>query len=428
MSVKKAPKTRTRRASTSAIQFVNRNVLAPMIQGAVDQMFRKRGMGSQTETQRKKKQKTSSSRRSSSYSGGFFKANKRATAQFTGGIKLTLERGGVLNTKWNSVTAGPTVIVGHANIAADRVLDMVWRSIVLDLAQAVGLRCTDPNVDIFGNTGDQILVRYFPDREIDTAPTSFPINIPALLKSVNTIGFELKNWWLTLGDQAMLDSIEFIPASNQTASPSNLTRHFTKLQRSRVSIYCKSTLKIQNRTVNDVGDDADDVDTVPLYGKSYEGSGNGMRSIALAANQSFISDDLYGDIWKQDTLSSAAGVIREPPPPSAFVNVSKHGKVRVEPGQIKTSSLVFRRNMDLDTFLKMFQQQDTVSGGQTYVKLGKFRVMVLEKMIQVGNFTDDQGILLGYEVNNFYHVKFTANRTHDTVITSDLGNVNQTVQ
>lgn len=53
------------------------------------------------------------------------------------------------------------------------------------------------------------------------------------------------------------------------------TRLDIDLRRCKFDIYVKSSLKIQNRTVNtDANNEADDVDNVPLYGKQFEGSGN----------------------------------------------------------------------------------------------------------------------------------------------------------
>jgi len=55
-----------------------------------------------------------------------------------------------------------------------------------------------------------------------------------------------------------------------------LTKRFQiDLSKCRIHLYAKSSLKLQNRTVNlNANNDDEDVDNVPLYVKSYFGSGN----------------------------------------------------------------------------------------------------------------------------------------------------------
>lgn len=135
-----------------------------------------------------------------------------------------------------------------------------------------------------------------------------------------------------------------------------------------VELQTKSSMKIQNRTVNVVGveDDADDVDNVPINGYLYNCKGNNFLSktqrtilkgidtsgvlgggVNTANNDVILfegsskSTPVYatGDAiftpgaTDQNTFTKPA----EPPKPFQIVNCKKSVKIRINPGGIKTS-------------------------------------------------------------------------------------------
>jgi len=364
-----------------------------------------------------------------SYSGipaGAIKKGKRLQKGFNKGVKLTTEIGGLLNTKIGA-EAGPTVIVGHGTCPAEQTLTLIWRSIVRVLAEKVGVRVTDLDKNGFGEDA-QVNLRYMPNQQFGTARTSIAFVItPAM--TLNTLAVNMMTFWMTLGEQAVAEDIEFVPI--QIDSASKLRYVNMPLVKSRVQFYCKSSLKMQNRTVEAVADnEADDVNNAPLFGKTYEGRGNGMRSIDNGQQISFVADDNFGHIYKSDTrVSSQAFSLREPPNANQFQNVSKSGKAQISPGEVKTSYLVHKGSASLASLLQLFNQESTPAGqNQIYKKFGKFRVMILEKMLQVGTLADDLGIKLGYEVNNYYQFTFIPKYESASVHQVRVGNVETNVQ
>lgn len=404
--------------------------VAPIVGQVLNQLKGSPPPYSPTTTSTKKKQTSGKkgSRQTSRSTGFVKKAKRKVQKKYNSGVQLTTERGGILNTKIAG-EAGPTVVIGHGTVPAEQTLTLIFRTIAQELARRVGIDITDVDTARFGETNDVIRMYYFADRNLTTTILSHDITQLAVPRSVGTVGTAMMLWWQTLNEQAQLHSVDYLPISNQSPAPnaSNYTRFQLPLLKARISMHVKSTLKMQNRTVEAEGDDdANDVDNVPLFGKVYEGSGNGMRSISKNGGMSFVADDNYGDIWKQDTRSTGVDHIREPPPPNMFTNVKKHSKLRIEPGGIKTSSLTYNRSMLLDTLLQILNQETV--GNEVYIPMGTFRVMILEKMIQVGTFASDLGIRIGYEVNNYYRFAFHTSFMKTSIPIVRLGQVNETVR
>jgi len=148
-------------------------------------------------------------------------------------------------------------------------------------------------------------------------------------------------------------------------------------------VYVKSTLKIQNRSVEVAGDDEDDVDNVPLYGRTYEGNGSGMDSRnprVLAAAVDFYSHKSTGMINVIPGSSDMS--LREPPLPNNFVGVKDSQKFSLSPGKIKTSILETHiKGTSLHRLMRTLY--DPTNSGDVYrnTTYGSYRVMGYEKVI-----------------------------------------------
>ena len=83
---------------------------------------------------------------------------------------------------------------------------------------------------------------------------------------------------------------------------------------------CKSSFKIQNRSSNGVDDDADDVDNIPLYGKSYYGKSNGMNmgiyrntlATGYPGRTPFFANNTYGTYMADGAMYGANHSLNEP--------------------------------------------------------------------------------------------------------------------
>lgn len=175
------------------------------------------------------------------------------------------------------------------------------------------------------------------------------------------------------------------------------------LAKCKFDVYVKSSLKIQNRTVSSSGnDEEDDVDNVPLYGKSYSGNGNWALFGNLAGGQVMCTGSNLSAsppyVVKNWTVSQS-GV--EPVSKAFTTKVKLVGKAHLDPGNIKTSVLTLQKKFGLTTLLKQLIKSDTgVENGQERLRLGKYQFIILEKMIQSVATTDVNAIQLAYEVDH----------------------------
>lgn len=172
-----------------------------------------------------------------------------------------------------------------------------------------------------------------------------------------------------------------------------------------VDVDIKSQLKVQNRTVNVVGDDddADDVDNVPLTGMLYKCKGNNVlnRSNRKILNGigtgTRVNNEvvLFDGITRSNSVLPAAndavyGMVdsqfvkpSEPPKPYELVNCISSSKVSINPGGIKTSILTQKFKLPLQTVLDLCcSDAGNVSEAIKYnAKLGYCQVLHLEKVI-----------------------------------------------
>lgn len=172
----------------------------------------------------------------------------------------------------------------------------------------------------------------------------------------------------------------------------------------RIQVYVKSALKIQNRTLSASGlIDQDDVDNVPLYGKSYEGTGNYMQVASDQAGSSSLDAFTFAPPGNSD----AAPVIEdtfaanqpgsEPMKVSQLYHVKRSGKVHLDPGQVKTSILTYYKKFSLNTLLQVLSRGNIVTSSDSAIKIGNYRIFALEKMINSVTTTDVTAVRVAFE-------------------------------
>lgn len=186
----------------------------------------------------------------------------------------------------------------------------------------------------------------------------------------------------------------------------------------RVHFAVESVMKIQNRTATGTNIEADDVDNIPLIGKVFEASGNGLRTVTKypSATDGLIIDKTKGYICFDDAPLSGFP-FREPPLDSTFVQSVKSSGVKLGPGAIKSSKLITKSSILLQDLLQQTGFLLNKGAVDAYVKRGKVRVYSLEKLM---NVTTDL-IRIGYEhqlnVGSYLtHTKVTTLPTYNTEI------------
>lgn len=180
-----------------------------------------------------------------------------------------------------------------------------------------------------------------------------------------------------------LIELQFIPAN---VTESKLHRAIIRLNTLSLSVFMKLDLKIQNRTVNVATDDqADDVNNVPIYGKTYEGYGLGAvyNAVDSTNNIQFCANPTTGAIVNTPTLSE----LQEPLEYQKFEKVTKIGKIHLDPGQIKTSVLTKKFTASFQYLLHELNpalangfngsgQRNNING-----RFSSYRMFAVEKMI-----------------------------------------------
>jgi len=183
----------------------------------------------------------------------------------------------------------------------------------------------------------------------------------------------------------------------QTMSLMNATYKFS----------CKSTLKLQNRTAGSQGDTYTDiVDNQPIYGKFYEGNGLGssikpMTKLVTGVLPQYTKMPLpstqHGLILEGD---EGRVLMREPPNPKLVTGCKTSGKAKLEPGEIKTSTISYDFGGSLDKLWSglndgfLFSTDVKVRGAP-----GKFKIFAFEKMIHSVALLENNAIQIGYELN-----------------------------
>lgn len=170
------------------------------------------------------------------------------------------------------------------------------------------------------------------------------------------------------------------------------------LTNARLNLKIQAALKFQNQSTNSAASTTEDaVDNIPLYGKVYEGKGNGTPALVNGVNAgiariALMSDQGNGVIAK---LGSAASVDLEPMRPATYPAVKRYGKCMLDPGQIKTSLMISNHAGLLN---KMWSQLWPRNAGVAKYpsNLGKFRFHVFEKILEV-NTVPTRNIVVAYE-------------------------------
>lgn len=206
------------------------------------------------------------------------------------------------------------------------------------------------------------------------------------------------------------------------------------LTRSSIVINVKSALKIQNRTINTAGNvEADDVDNVPVYGRSYEGPGNGVifnpfRATSLGQTAPNVtplggfSSNVIAPVPDTTGSGSLYGY-DEPPLANVFTKVARTGKIHLDPAEIKTSVISYNKKFYFNQLINIFYYGSTSPSQGIYrFYNGNYRLFCVEKMLQSVSTTATNKISIHYEVDTKTGCLFLEKRTNITPFVTYLNN------
>lgn len=211
-----------------------------------------------------------------------------------------------------------------------------------------------------------------------------------------------------------------------TIGSSRLLAYDIDLTTCGIEVYGTSHLKIQNRTINSTGNDqADDVDNVPIYGRSYDVRYNGTtfrdyNSPLTVGNPQLRTDSDYGvmNFADQTGLATDSTLYKEVAQPSQFVGVLSHGNAHLDPGEIKTSTINFHKTISFNRLITLYKTKGLQSPGIEFY-FGKTRIFGFEKMINAVALNETNQYKIAFEsdlkVGAICHIK----ENHQTALLTE---------
>lgn len=333
-------------------------------------------------------------------SSGFISTKLRATGQKTStfnqkGVSIVREVGGIINGGLATANAGNVIAVGHASCAPRLAHEMMWRAIIKKLLVKAGI-CDLSDFDrVIDNLSvdDRVRIRY--GLSSDTSNSFATYSCVPGTTTPNVIADFFSSFFVL---NFTPDLIFYDVVMYNIGASSRMGQTLMSLKNVTVVFSGKSTLKIQNQSVEETGDE-ESVNNIPLHGKAYSGKGNGTESFnrdahPVIAASGFRADNIYGAIAKVPTEKWFQEVV----PASQFTNIKSFGKVVLDPGHVKTSVLNFYAAVPLSTVYRRMFGSD-IPGKHPKCFLGEYRFMLLEKMINATIGGPTNGIKVSYEVN-----------------------------
>jgi len=386
-----------------------------------------------------KSTQTSSARygNSSSVAGGkrFGKAKRGSVRKFAKSRKGRLVKSGVslVHEFGDTATSTPAqqlVTLGHSTCALEQMQVALAGLLFKKLIRKAGydMRSFQELVVVNGGgtASSEITITYRPS----TTPTSANAVVSwvpgaGVQMSANAFAVWFCNtarpWVYTALDQFIFVSIQLIQKSGAVGQPAFIPPTLLWLERAKVSYHVKSSMKFQNRSGTNVsGNQEDDVNNVPLYGKSYSGFGTGptprQADKTSLAVTSFLAEQAHGLINPAPADVNASGYL-EPPNPTLLGRATKWTKVMMNPGLVKTSVLTDKKSISFNAFVKLLFLSWTLNTAvtvKTMTRNGNYRLFMVEKILQAG-VADTANLVLAYEINYELSMDMSFGRTGEIV-------------
>lgn len=303
------------------------------------------------------------------------------------GVQVCVEQGHV-------VTTTTCQYLGHASCPTELCKKAVWRALLKNLL--IRMNKLNPQWDAAPMNvapEDTFVIYYRISSDPNTVLTFEVFNYVAL-ETQESLANRMYFFFMTAKNQLSLDRIQYRPNAGHVGLIN------INLNNARIAIHVVSQLKMQNQTVTVASaNEADNVNNVPLIGRCYEGKGTGTKfQVDHEARVPFLCDNKYGTIQ----VPGLTNPLAEPPQAKLFEGVTKTAKASLAPGEIKTSTIVFKKEMPLaEYFALIFDNIDDrpAPAGYKYKmkKFGIFKFYGLEKQIDSLVGTVENSIKIAYE-------------------------------
>lgn len=320
------------------------------------------------------------SRKAKTFKGTQYKLSKMQSQ----GVLLTKEIG------ISTTGVSDAVYLGHTTFARSQYVNVLISCLIKRIFAKVGVNIVNFQDNAQMDNGDTIEFTWKQNQDSSTAMSNY-----AYTYTVSTTYESIVQYFVTwiISGQLIFgasDDPTLVEMSFFTPLPRNRAK--IDLTGTTLDIYVKSSMKLQNTTTSAAGSEADEVDNVPVNGKSYWGKGNGTTSYRdRRVEATFWGREDCGTIMKVGTIANG---LAEMPPAGYFRNVKTVGKARINPGIIKYSNLTDQVTVSLNWLLKYLLGTERQTDKQP---IGQFRFFGFEHVLKAAS--DAPAIKIFGEIN-----------------------------
>lgn len=365
---------------------------------------------------------------------------RAASAHLKNGVTSVREVGDVKSSP-------DCVYLGHSTYVPFQMQLAFFRAVLKNLLiKANKLNPQWDGLCLRGENNDSIKVCYKGNAEKDTNILEYIYNWNALSVTQEAVANALQQNFQD--DSTQLQFIEF----QYRPSGTNYGAISYYLDYGYIDVYVKSTMTLQNRTIDEPNDDSVlNIDRVPLIGKRYHGNGSGTKYITTPqiANASgegatvpFGGDMQDGIIWfdpenanrrtevlAQNTLYA----LREPPPMKHFQGCKGSKAVSLEPGQMLSDTLYLKKTMKIQDFVNAVWTKPIVTSGDQDLmeesnafrqsSLGNWSFFGMEKKLAGTAASSSNKVKLAYQVDTKSSIVIRPKRSTYTTPVISVGNI-----
>jgi len=360
-----------------------------------------------------------------SKSAGFFKSDgmkaNKLDNYMNNGVAYHLEHGNVITDATRNV-----VYVGHSTCPKRTVVRVAIGALLKLLFKKAGVKIKNWDLPILN--GANIPARLELEYKVVDGSTlvrqAFPMPVTkTFTEIVADILFWLNTFTAINFPQQWMRIVYYHDIG--VIGSSRLLAYDIDLTATTLDLFCTSHLKIQNRTVNTSSNDqADDVDNVPIYGRSYDVGYNGTTfrdyNQPLSAGSPQLRTDIDYGVMDYATTASDLGttLYKEVALPTQFIGVTSHGKAHLDPGEIKTSKIDFATVITFNKLVSLYKSKSLDAGAIFF--LGKTRIFGFEKMITAVAQTVENQYNLAIETDLKVGCICRTKDNHQTAMKSDF--------
>ncbi|AJD07561.1 capsid protein [Sewage-associated circular DNA virus-33] len=342
--------------------------------------------------------------KSAGFFGGTLKDSKLAP-YLSKGVVQQYELGDVVSEASRQV-----VVVGHSTCPPSRIIYACFGSLLKLLFRKAGIKIKNWEEPILegANIPARIAIRYKERDGYVVTTHEFPITTSLTMGQLVLNMVLWINGFSAINFPGQFLSIQYYHDVG-TLGSSRLIAYDIDMTSTTVQIYCRSNMKIQNRTINTSGNDQDsDVDNVPLYGKHFTVKYNGTvyrdyNTPAVSGTPQLYTDPEFGSLnWSALPSDTGTSLYKEVPEKSQFIGVKSAGPAHLDPGEVKTSKLEFSKSLNFNKLMMLFKAKAPGGGGfprGVPFYFGETRFFCFEKMINAVAMTAENAFKLAFEID-----------------------------